>query len=106
MSNRTFRLSRQALDDLTQITDYIAADNPSAAERVLDTLLASCELLGENPEAGVSRHDLRPHLRMFVPGPPAANYIIFYYPISGGIEISDVIHAKRDWPALFLRKDR
>lgn len=106
MANKTYRLSNQALQDLHDITDHIAADNPSAADRVLDTLLASFELLGENPQAGTLRNDLRPSIRMFVPGPPAGSYVIFYYPISNGIEVSDVIHAKRDWQALFLRKDR
>ena len=40
--------------------------------------------------------DLRVSLRMFVPGPPAGNYVIIYYPLADGIEVSDVIHAKRD----------
>lgn len=106
MANRTYRLSNQALQDLRDISDHIGASNPAAAVRVLDTLLASFELLAENPEAGTPRNDLRNKLRMFVPGPPAANYVVFYYPLPNGIEVSDVIHAKRDWHALFLRKDR
>ena len=106
MANKTYRLSNQALQDLRDITDHIAADNPSASERVLDTLLASFELLGDNPEAGTLRNDLRQNIRMFVPGPPAGNYVIFYYPIPNGIEVSDVIHPKRDWQALFIRKER
>ena len=104
MANKTYRLSNQAIQDLRDIADHIGADNRSAAERVLDTLLASFELLAENPEAGTLRDDLRRTIRMFVPKSPAGNYIIFYYSIPNGIEISDVIHAKRDWQSLFIRK--
>ena len=106
MASKTYRLSNQALQDLRAITDHIAADSSAASERVLDALLASFELLGENPEAGMLRNDLRQDIRMFVPGPPAGNYVIFYYPMPNGIEVSDVIHASRDWQALFVRKDR
>ncbi len=106
MATHKFRLANQALQDLRDIRDRIATDRPQSAHRVLDTLLASFELLGQNPEAGPARDDLRPGLRMFVPGPPANEYLIFYYPIDGGIEVSDVVHGKRDWKALFLRNDR
>lgn len=47
MANKAYRLANQALQDLNDIADYIATDNPSASDRVLDTLLASFELLGE-----------------------------------------------------------
>lgn len=106
MANKAYRLANQALQDLNDIADYIATDNPSASDRVLDTLLASFELLGENPAAGTARNDLRQDLRMFVPGPPAGSYVIFYYPLRNGVEISDVINARRDWEGLFLRKER
>ena len=102
----SYRLANQALEDLQAITDTIAEDNLPAAERVLDALLACFELLGKNPEAGTARDDLHKGIRMFVPRSPADNYVVFYYPIRDGIEVSDVIHAKRDWEGLFLRNER
>lgn len=43
---------------------------------------------------------------MFVPHSPVDNYVVFFYPIAHGIEVSDVLDAKRDWEGLFLRKER
>jgi plasmid stabilization system protein ParE len=106
MATRTYRLAKQAIQDLEAITDTIAEHNLTAAERVLDTLLSCFEFLAENPEAGTSRDDLHKGIRMFVPRSPAENYVVIYYPIRHGIEVSDVIHAKRDWEGMFLRKER
>jgi toxin ParE1/3/4 len=106
MATKTYRLSNQAIQDLQNITETIAKENAAGAERVLDALLASFELLGSNPEAGTARDDLHKGVRMFVPRSPADNYVVFFYPIAHGIEVSDVLHAKRDWEGLFLRKER
>ncbi len=106
MSTIKFRLSRQARSDLEGIADYLAKSNPDAAERVLDTLLEAFEFLGENPLAGVARDDLHPHLRMFVPRRPATSFVVFYYPLRDGIEVSDVIHAAQDWIGMFEQGER
>ena len=106
MNATKFRLSRQARTDLERIADYLAERNPGAAERVLDTLLEAFEFLGENPLAGVARDDLHPLLRMFVPRRPAASFVVFYYPLRNGIEVSDVIHAAQDWIGMFEQGER
>ena len=59
-----------------------------------------------SPDIGSLRDDLMPSLRMFTPKRPASNYIIFYYVILDGIEVSDVIHGARDWVTLFSRGER
>jgi toxin ParE1/3/4 len=43
---------------------------------------------------------------MFIPSRPANNYIVFYYPGTDGIEISDVVHAAQDWPQMFASGER
>lgn len=104
--SRRFRVSRQADADLDEIALNIGADNPSAAIDVLDKLHETFLLLAEHPEIGTLREDLVPRIRMFCPTKPASSYIIFYYPLPDGIEISDVIHGARDWLGLFRTSQR
>jgi len=102
-----YRLSRQADADLDDIADYVAAETPRAALRILDTLREAFRILAVSPEIGTLRDDLMPNLRIFSPKRPASNYIIFYYLLpDGGIEISDVLHAARDWVSLFSSGQR
>ena len=54
-------------------------------------------LLAQFPELGTVREDLAPNVRMFAPRKPASNYLVFFYPLANGVEISDVIHGSRDW---------
>ena len=106
MTRRRFRLWCRAKADLERIADSLGERSPGAADRVLNTLLSTFEPLAENPWMGMDRNDLRPQLRMFVPRRPADNYVIFYYPLPDGIEVSDVIHAARDWVGMFERGER
>jgi len=101
-----YRLSHQALEDLESIADYLGSRDLESANRVLDTLEKTFELLNSNPEMGVLREDLHVGVRLFVPASPAANYAIFYYSAPDGIEISDVLHAARDWVGIFIRGER
>jgi hypothetical protein len=43
---------------------------------------------------------------MFVPRRPAASFVVFYYPLHNGIEVSDVIHAAQDWIGMFEQGER
>jgi toxin ParE1/3/4 len=106
MPSRRFYLSYRARADLDSIADYLAERNPDAARRVLLELQNTFMTLALNPEMGSRRDDLHPNIRMFTPSRPARNYVVFYYPRAGGIEISDVIHAARDWAGMFSRGER
>ena len=101
-----YRLSRQAVNDLEQIADYLGERNPSAADRVIDEFFRSFDALSSNPDVGTNLDELRDELRMFVPSTPAARYIVFYYAVSDGVMISDVIHSARDWIGMFSRRER
>jgi len=46
------RFTPQATRDLTEIADYIRAENPAAAQRVRDSILESLQLLSDFPEIG------------------------------------------------------
>ena len=95
------RLSRQAKEDLVGIQERIASYNSSAAIRVIETIEEALELLATHPEMGSLRDDLDPDLRLFSLRHPAHNYIIFFYPISDGIEVSQIVHGATDWLSMF-----
>lgn len=87
----------QARLDLCDIWEYIAEDNVTAADRLLDEIDAKCRLLAGMPELGRLREELSPRLRSWVVG----SYVIFYRPHSAGIEVIRVLHGRRNFPALF-----
>jgi toxin ParE1/3/4 len=92
----SFRLKPEAEADIERIALYIAADNPTAAQRWIGETYRRCKLLGEMPEMGVARPEIRPDLRMFTMG----NYLILYRAIENGAEIIRVVHGARLWQEL------
>lgn len=106
MALQRYRLSSQAVVDLEQIADYLGDQSQSAADRVLDELFRTFDALAISTEMGMSLHELRPGLRMFVPSKPAASYAVFYYLVSDGVMISGVIHSARDWIGMFSSGER
>lgn len=55
---KRFVLTKLAEQDLNEIWDFIAGDNPDAASRVLDDLESAIQRLAANPRAGHWREDL------------------------------------------------
>jgi toxin ParE1/3/4 len=106
MAAGRFHLSRRARADLDFIADSLAERSPDAARRVLTELRETFQALAQNPQIGTRRDDLHPNVRLFTPSRPASNYVIFFYPRPDGVEISDVIHAARDWEGAFERGER
>jgi toxin ParE1/3/4 len=106
MTSRTYRLTNQALADLDEIGDFLSSRRSSAANHVLDELKSTFRSLAANPEIGAIRNDLHLGLRMFVPAKPANNYVVFFSFIPNGVLITDVIHAARNWTAMFRRGER
>lgn len=88
----TYIRSRQARHDLIEIWRYVAQDDASAADRLLERIDASCALIAENPALGPARDDIRPGLRYFV----VCAYLILYRITDKGIEMVRVVHGRRD----------
>ena len=79
--------------DLVQISTYIANDNPTAAFRWLDEMQEVCDLLAEQPGLGQQVQTKRlGQVRRHAVG----NYLIYYRPITEGVEILHVVHGARE----------
>lgn len=87
-----FRKLPQADLDLDSIWDFIAVDDTQAAERLINRIGNVFQMLVENPLAGRERPELRKNLRSF----PVGNYVVFYSPVSDGIEVVRVMNGRQD----------
>jgi addiction module RelE/StbE family toxin len=81
--------SPQARLDLIDIGDYIARDNPEAAARWVDMLVARCRSLIHFPNRG--RRYKGPYRVL-----PVRNYLIFYRADGEGVVIVRVLHGSRN----------
>jgi len=97
-----FRLSNSANRDIENIWEYIAADNPDAADRWIARFHETFRWLARYPGAGHKSSDAgtRPVL-FWVEG----RYEIIYRVLSGYIEIDAVLHGSRDIPAVLRERE-
>ena len=91
----------RARSDLTEIWNYIAADNETRADAFVDLIDQKFQALAAHPNLGRSRNELEEGLRSF----PVGNYVIFYRAIPAGVEIVRVLHGSRDLNAFFTSDD-
>ena len=89
----TWRLTRRAEIDISEILDYVGSNDPAAADRLHLSLLAAFELAAEHPKLGVGRDWVRPGLRMIVAG----NYLVMYRQAGTDVTIVRVLHGARRW---------
>lgn len=85
-----------AKDDLVDAWLHIAQDSISRADQYLEHLQAVCELIAENPLMGTERSDIAEGVRAF----PVDQYVIYYEPVTDGMNVLRVWHSSRD-PAAF-----
>ncbi len=86
-----------AVRDLEAITDYIAADNLTAALAVYDEIDRLLTRIAEYPEMGEAVDHLSPGLRRLTLG----NYLLFYGRADDEIELMRLLHGARDIDQLF-----
>jgi len=84
---------RSARDDLLAIVDYIADDNPDAAQRLKDDIEAKVARLPDHPR--LYRPGRVPGTREMV---VRANYIVIYAEAPEALTILRVLHAAQQWP--------
>jgi toxin ParE1/3/4 len=100
----SFRVSERARNDLAEIHAYISRDKPVAATRFVDGFFDLFKLLATNSGLGQDRGELRVGLRSISHG----NYVVFFYPATGGdgVEIVSILHGARDIDRMFQSGER
>ena len=102
MTRRVIRRSA-AKQDVVELGVYLARDSLAVARRFRDSVKETLQFLLAVPEMGSPWEKTAPKypgLRWWpVKGFP--NHLIFYRPISQGIEVLRVLHASRDLEQLF-----
>lgn len=92
-------IRRSAQSELIDLIDYIAMDDPSAAERVADAVITTLKELTDNPRVGRAYPLNNPRLQGLrkynVRGYPM--YLIFYLEREDGVaEILHIIDGRHD----------
>lgn len=91
MNIKWHRLARR---DLRQVRDYIARDNPKAAERTAQHILKAVEQLPDNPSIGRPGRVLDTR-ELVVTGTP---FLIPYTVFDNTLVILRVLHGAQKWP--------
>ena len=83
--------SPRAAEDLIELWNWVAVDDPMAADRMLDLIQQKLDMLAANPALGPARPDIAPDLRLF----PIRRYVVLYRVLPDGIEVVRVVHGMR-----------
>ena len=86
--------SPRAIEHLAHLREYIARDNPNAANRITSALLEVVERLAKLPNLGRPGR-VAGTRELVVSGTP---YIISYRLRGDRLEIVAVFHARQKWP--------
>jgi len=88
-----FVLHPEASADLTEIWEYIAAENIVAADRVMEEIYSTIQALISFPYQGHGRPDLTSKPLRFV---SVRNYLIVYAPDEKPLSVIAVLHGRRN----------
>ncbi len=91
------RWTRPARDDLSQIQDHIAQDNPRAAYRVAQTIRQRTARLAGHPHSGRPGR-VQGTRELIVSDTP---YLVAYRVQGEWIDILAVLHGNQRWPESF-----
>ncbi|WP_027255469.1 type II toxin-antitoxin system RelE/ParE family toxin [Planktothrix agardhii] len=83
--------------DLKAINLYLGRFSPVAVRQINEKIKQQFKRLADFPNMGQSCHQLSEGLRRF----PIEDYLIFYRPISNGVEIVRVVSGYRNIEAVF-----
>lgn len=90
--SQDFALHPQAAQDITDIWEFIAEDNPLAARRVRADILAAIRALVPFPHQGHRRSDLTSRPLRFT---TVRDYLIAYAPDEHPLLVIAVLHGRR-----------
>jgi plasmid stabilization system protein ParE len=86
-----YNILEKAVEDINEIIDYIASDNPKAGLKLYQTFLKQFDYLSIFPEVGRLRKEFQPPVRSLAVG----NYTIYFREVDP-ITIVRVLHGARN----------
>jgi toxin ParE1/3/4 len=89
-------LSSVADADMLAVWEYVARDNPSAADRLINRFTETFERIAQFPEACERYEHPKGEFRIGVVAP----YLIFYKIVGYEVDIVRVLHGARRWEDL------
>lgn len=89
---QSIRRTRESRRDYDDIWYYIALRDVAAADRLILHFDAALKTIVTAPQIGRKADEFAANLRCF----PVGNYLLFYRPVVGGIELIRVLHGARD----------
>lgn len=92
----------QAVRDVDEVWDWIAADDLAAADRMVARIAGATQRLADCPEGGTPRPEIAPDARGVVVG----SYLILYRFGPDSVDILRVVHGARDLTALLARNGK
>ncbi|MCA2699331.1 MAG: type II toxin-antitoxin system RelE/ParE family toxin [Microcystis sp.] len=92
-----YQFSQEAINDLNEICNYLAQNNPRSASNLFDAIRQKCKLVANFPNMGKRYEQVRPNLRGFLVG----DYIIFYNVHDDGIFVLRIVSGYRNLDRLF-----
>lgn len=90
-----------AKNDLLDIWEYIADDSVNQADAFINKINQKLLTIASSPTIGSVRNELAEGLRSFSVG----RYVIFYHPMSEGIDVVRILHGSRDIGGIFHPHD-
>ena len=85
---------RQASEDLLGLVEFIADDNPDAAQELKDEIESKAAKLPEHPKL----YKLSPRVKGMREMVVRSNYIVLYRETAQLVEVVSVLHARQQWP--------
>ena len=85
---------QQAIDDLVEIVEYIAQDNPDAAQALKDEIEEKAAKLPDHPKL----YKPSPRVKGMRELVARSNYIVLYRETPALVEVVNVFHVRRQWP--------
>ncbi|QUD90359.1 type II toxin-antitoxin system RelE/ParE family toxin [Phenylobacterium montanum] len=90
-------ITPRANADLDDIWLHVALDNPAAADRLIDRIVARCQALAEHPKLGAARPEIAPDARALVVG----DYLALYRVEGSSAVVVRIVHGVRRLKDLF-----
>jgi len=93
----SFLFRPRALDDLRALLEYLSSKSPQAAQRMHDSILETCKVLGDNPYIAVELDELEVTCIRRFSIVHYTHYSLFYRITDDQVEIVRLGFGGRDW---------